>query len=59
LVPAWFSPRHRFKVYVGDPERAARVVQLRERHIAGQPEPAVHLDRAVDDLGGGPAAPRP
>src|SRR6516225_7276169 len=38
---------------VGDPERAASGVQLREWHVTGQPEPAVHLDRAVDDLRGG------
>ena len=58
LIPGQLAPGHRLEVHVvgavGDPERAARGVQLRERHVAGQPERAVHLDRAVDDPAGGP-----
>jgi hypothetical protein len=58
LIPGQLAPGHRLEVHVvgavGDPERAARGVQLRERHVAGQPERAVHLDRAVDDPAGRP-----
>jgi hypothetical protein len=58
LVPSQLPPGHRLEMHVvgavGDPERAARGVQLRERHVAGQPERAVHLDRAIDDPAGGP-----
>jgi hypothetical protein len=56
LIPGQLAPGHRLEVHVvgavGDPERAARGVQLRERHVAGQPERAMHLDRAIDDPAG-------
>ena len=58
LIPGQLAPGHRLEVHVvgavGDPERAGGGVQLRERHVAGQPERAVHLDRAIDDPAGGP-----